>query len=256
MPPPPAPPPSGEASLAWLDRFHAFGTVHVVVVLVAAVLIAGSCMLGRRWRKHGPAWGEPMLRGVWVGFTIGWQGFATLWYLVHWDLQDSLPLHVCDLAGWIAPLALWTQRWWLRALLYFWVIALSTQAFATPVVQDGVGRLQFWLFWIGHLQIVGSAIYDAAVLGFRPRFRDFLFAAVTLGAYGVVMLGFDLAFGTNYGYVGRSNPSAPTIIDHLGPWPGRVFLLYGLALIAMALTWVVWPLCARMAGAPRRGGVS
>lgn len=250
-----APPPTG-ASLAWLDRFQAFGTVHAVVALVAAGLIVGSCVLGRRWRDRGPARAEATLRGGWVGFTIGWQVFATAWYLVHWDVQVSLPLHVCDLAAWIAPVALWSQWRWARSLLYFWAIALSTQAFFTPVVQDGVGRLEFWLFWVGHLQIVGSAIYDAVVLGYRPRARDFAFASAALLVYGVAMLGLNLWLGTNYGYVGRGNPSAPTVIDHLGAWPGRVFVLYGLAVAAMALTWVVWPLCARLAGAPRRGGGS
>ncbi len=244
------------ATPGWLDQFQAFGVVHMLVTLVAVVLILGSCILGRRWRATGRDRSEIRLRGGWVGFTIGWQALATLWYLVHWDVGVSLPLHVCDLAAWIAPFALWLQVRWLRSLLYFWAIALSTQAFFTPVVQDGVGRLEFWLFWIGHLQIVGSAIYDAAVLGYRPRLRDLIFAALALAGYGVVMLALNLAIGTNYGYVGRSNPSAPTVIDHLGPWPGRVFLLYALAVVAMVLTWVVWPVCARLAGDAERGGVT
>ncbi len=259
MTPPPAPDPApasapAEASLAWLDAFEPFGAVHAVVVLGAVALVVGSCVLGRRWRRRGQASREIRLRGAWVGFTMGWQAFATLWYLLNGDLSVSLPLHVCDLAAWIAPLALWLQKRPLRALLYFWAIALSTQAFFTPVLGEGVGRLQFWFFWVGHLQIVGSAIYDAAVLGFRPRLRDLVFAAGALLVYGLAMFGLNIALGTNYGYVGDSDPSRPTVIDHLGPWPGRVFALYGLSVLAMALTWVMWPLGARLARGSRSGG--
>ncbi|MFG0258989.1 MAG: hypothetical protein ACF8LK_01445, partial [Phycisphaerales bacterium JB041] len=147
----------------WAAEFHAFTPQHLVTLMVLVGLMAGSCWLGRRWlpgdggpvpspargapRSSGPDW-EWRFRLVWVCTTVAWQAMAVVWYLLprNFDWYESLPLHLCDLAAWVAPLALLTQRRWLRSLLYFWGIGLSTQAFFTPVVDGGHGDIRFWLF--------------------------------------------------------------------------------------------------------------
>jgi hypothetical integral membrane protein (TIGR02206 family) len=165
-----------------------------------------------------------------------------------YDKMESWPLHICDLAVWIAPAALLTQKRWLRTLLYFFGIGLSTQAFLTPVVQGGVGGIRFWLFWIGHTQIVGSAIYDVAALGYRPRWRDVVLAFGALVAYAIAITPLNLAFGVNYGYIGDSRPLRPTVIDRLGPWPWRLIPMMGMAIAVFVLAWAVWAIPARIRG--------
>lgn len=238
---PPLTAPVGAAS--WLDAFEAFGAFHLIIVGVSVTLIAGSCWLGRRWRP-GP--GERRLRLGWIWFTLLWQGWAIGWYLgpMRFD-DDVLPLQLCDLAALVAPAALWSQRRWLRSVLYFWAIGLSTQAFITPVERAGAGEVVFWLFWVGHLQIVGSAIYDAAVLGFRPRARDLRFVILVTLGYVAVMLALNLALGSNYGYVGRARPDSPTLIDVLGPWPWRLVPLCALGIAALTLAWLPWAIADR-----------
>jgi lipopolysaccharide transport system permease protein len=39
------------------------------------------------------------------------------------------------------------------------------------------------------------------------------------------MFTINVTFGLNYGYLGRSDPGQPTILDLLGPWPLRVVYL-------------------------------
>jgi hypothetical integral membrane protein (TIGR02206 family) len=231
------------ASLGWTEAFTPFGPFHAIVVLLAIVLVAGSCVLGRRWRG-GPF--EPRLRSGWIAFTLLWQVGSVIWWVAPMDFnEDVLPLHVCDIAAWVAPLALWTQARWLRAWLYFWAIGLSTQAFVTPVLRDGLAYPHFWLFWVGHLQIVGSAIYDVAVLGYRPKIRDLAVVITISVVYGVFVMALNLTFGWNYAYIGKGAPDAPTLIDHLGPWPFRVLPLVSLAFGAMALAWLPWALADR-----------
>ena len=62
-------------------------------------------------------------------------------------------------------------------------------------------------------------------------------------AIGVFTL--DAATGWNYGYLGRATPGIPTLIDHLGPWPGRVAIMIALGLSAMTLLWLPWLLIGR-----------
>jgi len=247
MAPPLSGPPIAEVeTLGWVERFSPFGVFHLVVFVSAVVLIVGSCVLGRRWRGGAR---EKRLRTGWIVFTLLWQAGAVVWWVAPMDYgSDVLPLHVCDIAAWVAPLALALQTRWLRAWLYFWAIGLSTQAFFTPVLQAGAGEAHFWLFWIGHLQIVGSAIYDVAVLGYRPKIRDLAIVVTISLIYGAIMLGVNVAFGSNYGYLGDSEPDAPTLIDHLGTWPFRLLPLVSLGVAAMALAWLPWALVARANG--------
>lgn len=231
----------------WLTEFRAFSMLHLVTVVALAIAMAGSCRLGLKWKGTAPEW---RLRLGWSVFTILWNVGALIYYFLPsvYDKMESWPLHVCDLAVWIAPAALLTQGRWLRTLLYFFGIGLSTQAFLTPVVQGGVGGIRFWLFWVGHTQIVGSAIYDVAALGYRPRWRDLLVAVASLVAYAAAITPINLGFGVNYGYIGNATPLKPTVIDRLGPWPWRLVPMMGMALGVFVLAWAVWAIPASMRG--------
>ncbi|MFG0275878.1 MAG: TIGR02206 family membrane protein [Phycisphaerales bacterium] len=239
-----------DAGPLWLSEFEAFSTTHGVVFACAVGAMAGASMLGRRWLAQGEAKKEWRFRVAWSLFIIVFQAFGVAWYAwpSNFDWARSLPLHICDLVVWLAPLALLTQWRPARTVLYFWGVGLSTQAFFTPVLQDGAASPEFWVFWVGHTQIVGSAIYDAAALGYRPRLRDVAIAmGITLG-YLALITPFNLAFDWNYGYVGAVEPETPTIIDRLGPWPLRLLPMFGLTLLAFLLAWAPWVIGARIVG--------
>lgn len=239
--------PAAPETATWLTEFRAFSLLHLATVMVLAAAMAGSSRLGRRWKDTAPEW---RLRVGWSAFTIAWNVMALVYFFLPgvYDKRESWPLHVCDLAVWIAPAALLTQRRWLRTLLYFFGIGLSTQAFVTPVVEGGVGGIRYWLFWVGHTQIVGSAVYDVAALGYRPRWRDVLIAAGSLVAYAALVTPINLGFGVNYGYIGNLKPERPTVIDKLGAWPWRLVPMTALALGVFVLSWAVWAVPAWIKG--------
>ncbi|MDX2146420.1 MAG: TIGR02206 family membrane protein [Planctomycetota bacterium] len=231
----------------WASAFHSFTLFHLITVGACAIITGVLIALGLRWR------GTPRERKLRLGVvwsTFLWQSWAVVYYLTPPNLkpEESLPLHVCDVAAWIAPLALLLQKRWLRIVLYYWGIGLSTQAFVTPVVQDGYGAWKFWLFWVGHTQIVGSACYDILVLRFRPSWRDFWIGVLITLLYTIgLMLPFNTITGFNYAYVGNTRPDRPTIIDKLGPWPLRVVWMSAIVFVLFLLITLVWPL-ARWVG--------
>jgi hypothetical integral membrane protein (TIGR02206 family) len=240
----------------WLEDFVPFTTLHVVTVAVLGAAMLASCWMGCLWRGSPR---ERRLRLTWGWFVAFVALVSNIYYFApaNWDVRDSLPLQLCDLAIIIAAGAMLLDSRYLRTLLYFWGIGLSTQAFVTPTLGYGVGHPKFWLFWIGHTCIVGSAVYDIVVGGYRPRVRDLLHAVGTTLGYLVVMLivneGIDRLFPnpdrrSNYGYVGRAEPRNPTIIDKLGPWPQRLVPLGAIVMADYALLWVVWPLARIITG--------
>lgn len=239
-----------QAANDWITTFVPFSLFHLVTVLGCAAAMMASCAYGRRCRAEGEK--EERFRRTWGWFILGYQVLITVYYAFPWDWNKSLPLELCDLAAWTAAAAMLTRRRWLRTLLYFWGIGLSTQAFATPIIREGLGTLRYWQFWISHVVIVGSAVYEVVVGRYRPGVKDLCTAAAVTLAYGAVVFVLNLAIGSNYGFVGQSKPDNPTIIDKLGPWPGRVLIMLAIVMSDFVLLWAVWP-AARML-ARRSGG--
>lgn len=234
--------PAGDRAL-WLDEFHAFSVVHVSTLAALAVIIGGVVATGAHLR--GTARGRAFDRLVAMGGAVAWL-IVAIWWLspARFTWGNSLPLQLCDLAGLIAPIALWLKYRWARGLLYFWGIGLCSQGLVTPIAREGPAHAAFWMTWLNHGAIAMLAVYDLVVLRFRPTWRDLGRTLLITTAYALCMFGLDAALGWNYGYVGRSKPGAPTILDSLGPWPERVLIIMALgaaAITALMLPWqLVW----------------
>ncbi|MBC7771600.1 MAG: TIGR02206 family membrane protein [Pyrinomonadaceae bacterium] len=228
----------------WMATFHPRTLQHAVCVAVCMVIMVGTSLLGLSLRAR-PA-GDRLRIGIGVVGILYWIGSNIWWNLPkNFDVSESLPLQVCDLAGLIGPLALLTRKRQLRAILYFWGLVLSSQGFIQPILDVGAGHTRFWLFWANHTIIVGMAMYDLVALQFRPTWRDFFTAAGAILIYLILILPFDIVLDVNYGYVGNRSAAQKTIIDSLGPWPWRIAPLAAIALGAMAIMVLPWEFVRR-----------
>ena len=227
------------------EVFDPFSRLHLLAVAVCALLIGLLATAGRALRGYSA---EARLRRPWAVFALCFWLVYILWW--NWnglDLYGGLPLHLCDFNGLVAPLALLTLNRWARATLYFWSFTLTLQAFIQPLLSDGPAHLAFWAFWAGHTIIMASAVYDVAVLGFRPDWRDLGRVIVVSLGYVAVVTPVNLELGTNYGFIGNPPPgkSIPPFIDAMGPWPRRAVIVMGLATIGFALTLLPWRMTSR-----------
>lgn len=225
---------------AWLHHFEAGSTFHAVMVGACAAVIAAACVVGRRLRRLDRAdGGQREARfGAALGWSIvAWQAFATVWRVLpgQWDLNESLPLHLCRWTGWIAAVCLITGWRRVRALSFFWGLGLSVQGFVTPMWNDGLASVAFWLYWVGHLQIVGVAVYDLVVRAYTPRWRDLGFAVVAGLGYVLLTVGLNLALDTNYSYLGSWDYGRASVVDRLGDFPDRVYKMVGGAMVLFVL---------------------
>lgn len=230
--------------------FAAFGTLHLSSVVVCSILMGTVAAAGRELRGRQS---EPILRTCLAIFGLAfWVFYNTWWNWNGLDLYNGLPLHVCDISGLIGPLALLTLDRRLRAVLYFWGMALSAQAFIQPTLTAGPARFEFWAFWTAHSIIIGSAIYDLVALKFRPTWNDLRQALIAGATYLAAIIPINLVLGSNYGYVG--NPplgrKIPPFVEALGPWPGRVAAMAFLATLAFVLVLLPWRVLERLRGSP------
>lgn len=221
-----------------LDTFEKGSITHLLVLIVSILLVAIAVSIQRATRARKPETADFLRTSVGVAIL-----FFELVHVVYWlafrdggfDLQESLPLHFCDITGLIAAGALIYPDRRLVSLFYFWGVGLSSSAFVVPVVTQGPSHIVFWTFWFSHLIIVGGAIFFVLAEGYRPRFRDLRFAISVSIAYAICLLALNITAGTNYGYVGKE--SEPTAFLGAWPFPRLPLMLLGGVLLE-TLAWV------------------
>jgi hypothetical integral membrane protein (TIGR02206 family) len=222
----------------------AFNAISALAWLLVIALIV---LAARRARAAGR---ELPVRRCIAGFALVTWVYMQVWYMTppQRDPAVSLPLHICDIASLLMPFALLLQRRWMRAVLYFWAFGFTLMGFITPVIDTGPAHIKWWLFWLNHAIVVGGAVYDLAVLGFRPTRRDLITVLVVSVVYAAIIIPIDAATGWNYGYLGPTRPDVPTLVDVVGPWPLRIVwiaLISAVILVALYLPWAVVEKCRR-----------
>ncbi|MEL6328765.1 MAG: TIGR02206 family membrane protein [Planctomycetota bacterium] len=224
----------------WPAEFEPYGLTHLAVFVGWTLTIAAIVTLGRRWRGTPR---EAALRRACGVVLLASQ----TWYVVHGALEPNgfepamdIPLHVCDIGAWIAGIAmLMPSLRWAQTVTFFWGYALTTQAFVTPTVKVGPADAVYWLYWLQHGGLVGTAVYIGAVGRYRPRPRDAAALLLATAALLIAAVPINATLGSNYVWIGDTDPDSRTVFDVLGPWPRRAFLIVLIAHAVMALVWAV-----------------
>jgi hypothetical integral membrane protein (TIGR02206 family) len=202
--------------------------LYTGALVLLAVSIAGFLRLARR--KRGSIVGEILDRALllsvgffWITF-LGYRLFATA----------QLPLNIADLAGLIAPLALAIKRWPLRAILYYWSIAVCIPGLLAPILHLIPLQTDLWFYSLGRGGIIAAAAYDLAVNRYRPHWRDWTWACLASWLYVGIVSFLDVILDADYGYLRNR-----LLLD---PWPQRIFLamvLVPAVFFVMTLPWVL-----------------
>lgn len=229
----------------WPDGFEPFTLSHALTsglwIALAVVYLVAAC----RGRNAGR---EPALRHALVGAMVVSQTLTIAYWAepARFAWSSSLPLHMCDIVAWLVPLALVVKNRWLRAVVFFWGLGLTTQAFVQPTLLHGPQHGVYWFFWAQHTGILLGGLYLWAVLGYRPTRGDFGFVAGLSAIAGLATAVLNWQTGWEYFFTGPGTPENETILDHLGPWPARVVVMWLLSVAIMAALWGLSIVAARV----------
>lgn len=155
-------------------------------------------------------------------------------------VEESLPLHVCDVLAIVSVIALWSGNVKARTFIYFCALPLATQAIITPTGEQNPLLFRFWLFWMLHACIILSSIYDLVVRKYRPAFKSYLFIIFCDILYILLILPINIFFNFNYGFIGNSSPDTPTMVDVFGAWPIRILWMLLAVLFVQFLMYLPW----------------
>jgi hypothetical integral membrane protein (TIGR02206 family) len=231
------------------EHVPSYGPSHLVPLALFAVGLVVAVWLGRRHRAvDGPT---RFSRGMALLIPAVSLPFQLVDFVFNFDIDITLPLHLCDLAWIAAAWALWTHQQLPVALTFFWGLTLTIQGVITPTLGEDIPHPRYFAFWALHLLIVWAAVYLVIGLGKVPRWRDYGgTVAITLG-WAAATYAFNLAADTNYGYLVRK-PSG-SILDFFGPWPWYVVQEIALILAGWAgMTWIAQRAVRRPSRGSRR----
>lgn len=212
--------------------FVPWGADHLISLLAVAATAGALSLLGRR-DPAAAALIRRALAGLLLALTLTYIAVeirtpgVTIWSFV--------PLHLCDMAIFIAVYALLTRHQGAYEVLYFWSLTGTLLAMVTPDVHRGFPDWQFLTYFVLHGGVVVAAVFLTVGEGLRPRRTGPLRAFGWLCAYAGVVAVVNLVFDTNFLYL-RYPPGAPTLLDWFGPWP---WYLVGAATIAVVAFWLL-----------------
>ena len=213
-------------------RFESFTGQHFGLMALFVLVFVALVVHGQR---HGDD--VRFRRGFAVAilcFTIPFQALQLL--PSDFNLDTSLPLQYCDITWMVAVVALWTRRWWAVALTFFWGLTLTIQGVITPSLGQEFPDPRYFMYWGMHFLSIWAAGWLVGS-GSRPDWRDYRIAVLVTAVWAVVVLAFNGATGTNYGYLNRKPPGA-SALDLLPDWPVYVLIEVVLVLGVWALlTW-------------------
>lgn len=213
-------------------QFQAFGPTHLAALAVAALGVA-VILAFTQWARR-PV--DRAFAGAIVAVALPLQ--LLQFTPEQWDLRTSLPLQLCDWAWLVAAIALWTRSKLAATITYLWGLTLTAQALMTPALTTPFPELRWWMFFAMHLLIVWAAVYVVWAMKLFPTWRTYQQAVGISVAWLAATFCFNLAVGTNYGYL-NAKPERPSSLDLLGPWPGYVIL--EVAIVAGLWAILVWP---------------
>ncbi len=245
-----------------------FGRDHLAAIAATVAVTAAACLLlrGARGRPAEPTLRRTICHGL-AGALLACAILGDIRAALDgtWNLRETLPLHLCDLAGFAAIVALILmaeprahaalepRRATLsdRAceLTYFWGLGGTTQAFLTPEISDAYPSAVYFLFFILHGGILAAAFILVLGLGYRPRPASLWRVWWTTIAVAAVVLGIDLLLGANYMYL-TGPPKRASLYDYLGPWPLSLASLVLVGTLVFLLLYAPFWLYDRVARPP------
>lgn len=150
-------------------------------------------------------------------------------------IYSLLPLHMCNLTLIIAILTMLTKSQKLFQLTYYWCLG-ALFAVITPDIKYSFPHPLTLSFYITHFYLLFAAIYGILFFNFKPTFKGWVNAFITLNIFAFVIFFINKKLGTNYLYVNRI-PNFSSPLDYFGQWPYYIIVV---EIIYLILTYGIY----------------
>jgi hypothetical integral membrane protein (TIGR02206 family) len=197
---------------------HFWEPGHLAAVLFAVATGAGLAVAFRRRPGNWRYWACAAL-GIALIVNQTADSFRWVWEQ-NGSIRYDLPLNLCDVAAYVAGVALIVRRGWWVETAYFWGIGGSTMGLLFPDVVLRPLSYAYFEYYVDHVGVVLAAVLLVAGLGILPAAGAYRRICATTFGYAALVGLFDLLTGSNYFNL-RTQGAAGSLtpLGVLSPWP-------------------------------------
>lgn len=215
--------------------FESFSPTHLVTLAVFIILLTALIVAGKKFNDH-----QNLILGR--ALSVFMSVSVSIWAVLHliydrFNIAVDLPLSLCNLFAFLAPLLFWNPNHRRFEVIYFMVMCGTFQAILTPDLYVGFPGYGFFKYWIVHLGLVMVVIHYLLVFKLYPRPKAMFTTFVWLNIYLLSLIPVNLWLDANYFYM-MEKPGNPSILDYFGPWPFYIFVSEALAFVFFAVAYV------------------
>jgi hypothetical integral membrane protein (TIGR02206 family) len=138
----------------------------------------------------------------------------------NWSVRYDLPLNLCDVAAFVAGIALVARRRWWFETAYFWAMGGSTLGVLFPDLQLHTLSYAYLEYYTDHSGVIVAALLLVGGLGLQPEVGAYRRICVTTIGYTFMVGLFDLLTDANY-FTLRAKAAAGSLtpLGIFSPWP-------------------------------------
>jgi hypothetical integral membrane protein (TIGR02206 family) len=200
-----------------------------LLVVAAVVLCVAARRAPGRWVDTVAA----VIAMALVISELSWQPYVLSKHA--WSLGASLPVQLCDVAGFVAAAALVWRQLLLVEVAYFWGLGGTVQAVLTPDLKDQhFPSFPYLQFYVTHDLVILAALFLVIGLALHPRPGAVRRIYVLTLGFALVVGLIDLVTGGNYMYL-RQIPAGGSLLNVMGPWPWYIAAGAVLTLVALVI---------------------
>jgi len=205
------------------ERFAAFSAEHFSVLLFYTLLSILTYTVANKYLNEAGKRSLGMLLACipLIGLLLR---LYVKYRMGEFTILDDLPLYICRIVCFLLPILFWNRSKLLFGVLYFWVMAGTTNAIITPDIKYALPHYESIFSWIIHAGLVMAMLYTIFVFKWRPEKKDIWRAFWWANLFLVFVHGINWLMDANYSYTMHKPPNG-SLLDFFGPWP--VYLLTG-----------------------------
>lgn len=219
--------------------FSSFSQTHIFTMLLSLALLFLLIGVGRRLTQV-----QNLLIGRCMAVFLSLTVVVFIVLHIHFDrfeITVDLPLSICNLFAFLAPLLFWNPNPKRFEVIYFAVMSGTFQAIITPDLYVGFPTYGFFKYWICHVGLVIIVIHYLLSFQLRPRAKGIFITFAWLNIYLLAIIPINLLLDANYFYL-MKKPINPSILDLFGPWPTYLMVSEVLAMVFFAIAYlpIMW----------------
>ena len=219
-------------------KFILWGVEHWSVLLATVALAIFMIYQGTyQWNED-----EKRKYALWFcGIMIFLQLFKSGIRMVlgNFDHTSDLPLQLCNLMPFVLFFAYHKSSRQIWAIFFFWIMAGTFQSLFTPTNTDILPHYEAIRYWVNHGGLVIMALYGFFAMGWRLKFRDYLYSMLGMNIAAAIIYPFNVWTGSNYFFL-NAKPPGTTLYSLLPPWPWYILSLEWVMLLAFGLVYLLF----------------